>query len=93
MTFSRRRLGGVGYEIIPGNRWTQRVSSNDPSESIYGAGNNILYFRAFKEDEVNELFYNKMLDPQNRGNLLRWIWVHTVPLLDTVLAVNGQHCI
>jgi hypothetical protein len=88
VVFSRRRVGGVGYEIIPGNRWTKPEFSNDPMERIYGSGSNILYFQAFMEDEYNELFYNKLLDPQNRGNPQRWIWVHTVPLLDEVLAVQ-----
>jgi hypothetical protein len=88
VVFSRRRAGGVGYEIIPGNRWTQRESSNDPSESIYNSGSNTFYFQAFMEDEYNQLFYNKLLDPQNRGNPQRWIWVHTVPLLDEVLIVQ-----
>ena len=88
VVFTRRRVGGVGYEIIPGNRWTKRESSNDPLETIYGFGRNTLYFRAFMEDEYNELFYNKLLDPQNHGNPQRWIWVHTVPLLDKVLTVH-----
>ena len=86
--FKRRRTSGVGYEIIPGNRWTKRESSNDPAEIIYGSGSNNLYFRAFMEDEYNELFYNKMRDPQNHGNPHRWIWVHTVPILDDVLTVQ-----
>ena len=40
------------------------------------------------EDEYNELFYNKLIDPQNRGNPQRWTWVHTVPLSDEVLTVQ-----
>ena len=88
VVFSRRRVGGVGYEIIPGNRWTKRESSDDPSMHIYGSGSNTIYFRAFMEDEYNELFYNKLIDPQNRGNPQRWTWVHTVPLSDEVLTVQ-----
>lgn len=88
VVFSRRRVGGVGYEIIPGNRWTKRESSNEPSQKIYGTGNNKLYFRAFMEDEYNELFYKKMLDPQSRANPLRWIWVHMAPLLDRVFTIQ-----
>lgn len=88
VVFTRRRVGGVGYEIIPGNRWTKRESSNDPMQSIYGFGSNTLYFRAFMEDEYNELFYNKLLDPQNSGNSNRYKWVHTLPLMDKVLAVQ-----
>jgi hypothetical protein len=88
VVFARRRTAGVGYEIIPGNRWTRRESSNDPAETIYGSGSNQLYFRAFMEDEYNELYYNKLRDPQNRGNSQRWIWVHTVPLSEKVLTVQ-----
>ena len=88
VVFSKRRVEGVGYEIIPGNRWTNRESSNDPSESIYGSGNNTLYMRAFMEEEYNDLFYNKLRDPQNRGNPQRWKWVHTEPLLEEILAID-----
>ena len=90
VTFSRRRVGGVGYEIIPGNRWTKREYCNDPLEIIYGSGENTLYLRPFREDEYNELFYNKLLDPQNRGNPQRWIWVHTAPIENKVLTVHRK---
>ena len=78
--FTRRRAGGIGYEIIEGNRWTKRENSNDASKVIYAAGENTLYLRPFREDEYNELFYKKLLDPQNEGNRERWMWVHTTPL-------------
>ena len=88
VAFTRRREGGVGYEIIPGNRWTKRESSNDPAEIIYGSGSNKLYFRAFRETEYNEFYYQKLLDPQNQGNPQRWVWVHTRPLLENTLTVQ-----
>ena len=90
VVFAPRRVGGVGYEIIPGNRWTKRETSNNPSDIVYGAGRNTLYLRAFLEDEYNEMFYNKLLDPQNHGNPDRWIWVHTAPLVDKPLAVQPK---
>ncbi|MCX7730640.1 MAG: hypothetical protein N2205_05440, partial [Candidatus Caldatribacterium sp.] len=31
VVFTSRRKGGVGYEIIPGNRWTRRENCDDPS--------------------------------------------------------------
>jgi hypothetical protein len=88
VVFTRRRVGGVGYDIIPGNRWTKRESSNDTSQSIYGTGNNTIYLRAFMEDEYNDLYYKKLKDPQNSGNPQRWTWVHTIPLIDEVLNVQ-----
>ena len=82
--------GALGMKSSPGNRWTKREASNDPLDTIYGAGHNTLYLRAFLEDEYNEMFYNRLLDPQNRGNPNRWIWVRTTPLVDKVLAVQRK---
>ncbi len=31
VVFTARRREGVGYEIIPGNRWTKRENCDDPS--------------------------------------------------------------
>ncbi|UCF92287.1 MAG: hypothetical protein JSW39_29145 [Desulfobacterales bacterium] len=83
--FTRRRQGRIGYEIIPGNRWTKREQSNEPSSTIYAAGRNTLYFRPYREDEYRELYYRKLLDPQNDGSRDRWIWVHTEPLAEVQL--------
>jgi hypothetical protein len=80
LLFTRRRRGSTGYEIIEGNKWTKRKSCNDPSKIIYAAGENTLYLRPFREDEVNELHYRKLQDPQNEGSSERWIWVHTTPI-------------
>jgi len=83
--FTARRRGGVGYEIIPGNRWTKREECNKPENIIYAAGKNILYFRPYHQDEYNELYYNKLLDPQNEGREENWVWVHTRPIQDVFL--------
>lgn len=87
VVFTSRRTGGVGYEVIPGNRWTQREACNDPARIIYAAGKNTLYFRAFHQDEYNELYYNKLEDPQNLGREERWRWVHIKPVKDVLLAL------
>jgi len=86
VVFARRREGGVGYEIIPGNRWTMRENSDDPSKIIYAAGKNTLYLRPFLQDEYNELYYQKLLDPQNEGTPERWMWVHTSSLENVLLS-------
>jgi len=61
--FTSRRTRGVGYEIIPGNRWTKKEQCNDPASIIYAAGKNVLYFRPYFQDEYNELYHNKLMDP------------------------------
>ena len=86
VAFVQRRGGTIGYEITPGNRWTIKESSNDPSKRIYAAGKNTLYLRPFRQDEYNDLYYRKLLDPQNEGTSERWMWVHTTPI-ENVLVV------
>jgi len=83
--FVQRRGGTIGYEITPGNRWTMKESSNDPSKTIYASGKNVLYLRPFLQDEYNELYYKKLLDPQNEGTPERWMWVHTSSLENVLL--------
>ena len=90
VAFSRRRVGGVGYEITPEKRWTQQESSNDPSRIIYALGNTTLYFRPFVEDEYKELFYNKLVDPQANGSSRKWVWAHAKPLDDVKLMLKGK---
>jgi len=90
VAFSRRRVGGVGYEIIPKNRWTKRENSNDSSQTIYAVGENTLYLRGFHEDEYNERYYRKLLNPQSQGSAKRWIWVHTRPIKDVLLVLKGK---
>ena len=90
LVFTARRRGGVGYEIIPGNRWTQKEECNDPAQTIYAAGKNVLYFRPYSQDEYNELYHNKLLDPQNEGRVENWKWVHTEPIKNVYLTLFGR---
>ncbi len=91
VVFASRRTGGTGYEVIPGNRWTMRESCDDPARIIYAAGENTLYFNPFIQDEYNELYYNKLTDPQNPGRVERWRWVHITPIKDvTLLFLKGE---
>ncbi len=90
VVFTSRRIGGIGYEIIPGNRWTKRESCNDPAMIIYAAGENNLYFRPYSQDEYNELYHNKLIEPQSQGREESWKWVHTSPLTNVSLVFFGQ---
>jgi len=90
LVFVARRKGGVGYKIIPGNRWTKEEECNDPANVIYAAGKNLLYFRPYWQNEYNELYHNKLLDPQNEGRIESWKWVHTEPIKDVFLLFYGE---
>lgn len=85
VVFTSRRKGGVGYEIIPGNRWTRRENCDDPSWIIHAVGKNELYFNPFTQEEYNELYHNKLQDPQNIGRIERWKWVHVDPVKEATL--------
>ncbi|WP_438318402.1 hypothetical protein ACP6EK_04320 [Candidatus Caldatribacterium sp. SIUC1] len=85
VVFTSRRKGGIGYEIIPGNRWTKRENCDDPSWIIHAVGKNELYFNPFTQEEYNELYHNKLQDPQNIGRIERWKWVHADPVKDATL--------
>ena len=85
LTFTSRRTGGIGYQIVPGNKWTKQEPCNDPAKIIYGAGKNTIYFQPFIQDEYNELFYNKLQDPQNFARKEAWRWVHIKPIKDALL--------
>jgi len=90
VVFTSRRKKGVGYEVIPGNRWTMEEECNDPSQIIYAEGKNVLYFRPYYQDEFNELYHNKLLDPQNEGFEENWKWVHTEPVENVYLLFYGK---
>jgi len=85
LIFTTRRKEGIGYEITPGNRWTKKEECNDPSNTIYAAGKNVLYFRPYQQDEYNEFYHNKLLNPQNKGIKENWKWVHSTPIQKVTL--------
>jgi len=76
ISFTHRRTGRVGYEVICAKRWTMPETSSDPSEIIYLAGRETLYFRPYIQTEYNHLYYSKLLDPQNEGYPDLWRWVN-----------------
>jgi hypothetical protein len=77
----KRRGGGVGYEVIPGDRWTRAVESTTPSAILYVDGSSDLYLRPYLEDEYNDLFYAKTIRNDDRGNpnLMKWQRIQQIP--------------
>lgn len=76
VSFTHRRSGRVGYEVISAKRWTMPETSSDPSEILYLEGKKTLYFRSYIQTEYNHLYYSKLLDPQNEGYPELWRWVN-----------------
>jgi hypothetical protein len=81
VAYTPRRTGGVGYEVIPGDKWTRPEESKTPAAVLYVNGTTDLYLRAFFEDEVNDLFREKTVSNQSSGNpsLYTWVRMDDVP--------------
>lgn len=81
IAYRPRRTGGIGYEVIPSDKWTRPEESKTPASVLYVNGATDLYLRPFFEDEVNDLFYEKTVSNQSTGNpsLYKWVRMEQVP--------------
>ncbi len=81
VVFERRRAETVGYEVIPGDKWTRPVLSHTPSGILYVDGSTTLFLRPFLQDEYNDLAYQKAIRNDARGNpsLMSWVRIQQVP--------------
>lgn len=86
----RKRKGGVGYEVIPSDKWTRSEESVTPSSVLYVNGTAELYLRPFFEDEFNDQGYNKTVDNGAKGNpnIYKWVRIQQVPHA-AILAKGG----
>ena len=76
-----RRTDGVGFEVVPSDKWTRPVESVSPSSVVYVNGAADLYVLPFFEDEFNDLSYAKTSNNQARGNptIQKWVRIQQVP--------------
>ncbi len=74
IVFERNRTKGIGYEIIPGDKWTRPEESKTPSSVIYVDGSTDLYLRPFFENEYNDHYYKRLVNNNDSGNpnLMTW---------------------
>ncbi len=81
VVFEKRRSEGIGFEVIPGDKWTRPVESKTPSSVLYVDGTTDLYLRPFFQIEFNDLFYEKMRKNDSKGNpnLMKWVRIQQVP--------------
>ncbi|MGA2977778.1 MAG: hypothetical protein ABSF77_20955 [Spirochaetia bacterium] len=77
VAYTQRRMGGIGYEVIPSDKWTRPEESKTPASVLYVNGTTDLYLRPFLEQEVNDLFYEKTVSNQSTGNPALYKWVRT----------------
>jgi len=95
VAYMPRRTGGVGYEVIPGDKWTRPEESKTPAAVLYVNGTTDLYLRAFFEDEVNDLFREKTVSNQSSGNpsLYTWVRMDEVPGATLQAASPGRETV
>ncbi len=81
VVFGKRRSNGIGYDVIPGDKWTRPVQSKTPASVLYIDGTTDLYLRPFYQDEFNDLYYNKMIKNDSKGNpnIIKWVRIQQVP--------------
>ena len=79
IAFSPRREG-IGYIILPQDKWTIPEYSNEPGQVMYTRSDSVIYLQPFAEKEYNDLFYARLDAPQSAaGRRERWIWRQLQP--------------
>jgi hypothetical protein len=85
IAFSWRRTGGIGYEVIPSDKWTRPEESKTPASVLYVNGSTDLYVQPFSENEANDLEYEKMVVNQASGNPSMYKWVRKADVTGATL--------
>jgi hypothetical protein len=72
VVFAPRRAG-VGYEVIPQERWTFPEQANEPAEVVYTAPGGVIYLRPHAAHEVNAEAQARLRNPQDlAASSSRW---------------------
>jgi len=79
--FAPRRTG-IAYNVLPEDKWTKPIMSNDPTETFYLDGRRVFYLVPFEAEEFNEYKFRKSQDLTRplygEGVRSSWMWVPTV---------------
>ena len=92
ISFRKARSSGVGLEVIPGDKWTRPVESATPHAVLYVDGTADLYVQPFLEDEYNDLYYEKMVrnDAKGNPNVVKWVQIQQVPSAQIEISLPGE---
>jgi hypothetical protein len=83
------RREGIGYQILPQEKWTTPDQADDPSNAIYTVPGGVIYLEPFSEREFNALGYGRLQNPQDlQATANQWTWVHTAALNGVSLAIR-----
>jgi hypothetical protein len=88
VAFAPRRHG-VGFEVVPQERWTFPERADDPADVVYTVAGGVTYLQAFAAHELNAEAYARLRNPQDlAATPNRWQWVHVAPLGPATLIVR-----
>jgi hypothetical protein len=88
VAFAPRRHG-IGYEVIPQERWTVPEQAGDPADVVYTVAGGVTYLRPFAAQELNAQAYARLRNPQDlAATPNRWQWLHVAPLGVATLVVR-----
>lgn len=83
---------GVGYQVIPEQKWTYPANSDDLSQGVFALPGQVLYFAPFSELQFGRQHYVKLTQlptpSSGRGMERQKTWVHVSPLAGKKLAVE-----
>lgn len=82
IVFTNRRIG-LGYKVLPEERWTYPDVSNESGDILYIEGKQTIFIQAFNAAEYPERGYAKLFQlPIPESSQLSenvWRWVHLTP--------------
>lgn len=80
--FTARRAG-LGYSVLPEDKWTKAFPSNNPQEVFYLDGRRIFYLQPIEVEEYNMYKFYKSQNLHQplygEGSRSSWVWVQTAP--------------
>lgn len=75
---------GIGYQIIPEDKWTYPSRSDDTTQNIAALGNQVIYVKPYEEASFNRHHYTKLTElhrpASGRGMENHIAWIHLQPL-------------
>lgn len=83
---------GIGYEMMPEERWTVRVSADDPEGEIYCEPGKALFLIPFRTIAYDESSYIRLINPQGLGRegVLKWIHKDRIESMSLLLLSHGK---
>lgn len=85
------RRVGVGYEVVPQDRWTFPERADGPSNVLYALPGSVVYLRPFAAIEVNAQEHARLQNPQDLAAAAnRWIWVQSGSIEGTTLVAGAE---